>query len=264
MKHDFFIIHTDKHPLVNVLTKEQKSDVFDALFSYAETGEKPQLEDSVSQAVFISLCIEVERHWLKSDKRSEANRENGRKGGAPKGNSNARKQEEDNDELSDKTTQNNQNNQSVESVELSDKTTQNNKNKNKSKNKNQNKNSIKSKSERIFDKNSLLEEGKRIDELYDMGQWSKYCDFVMSFWNDVMEGKQCHCITKMPTKRKQLIRSLLDKGHTGLEILKAIMNTAESPYLNGAGEDGFVASFDWVLSPTHFGKVVDNDYREWK
>ena len=51
---------------------------------------------------------------------------------------------------------------------------------------------------------------------------------------------------------------------TGIDITsvkQAIVNAAASDFLNGKGQKGWVASFDWMLVPQNFQKVLENFYR---
>lgn len=58
----FFL--TCRRELVNTLTKEQKGDVLDALFKFASTGEKTNLEDERTQNVFYILRDDMEREAI--------------------------------------------------------------------------------------------------------------------------------------------------------------------------------------------------------
>lgn len=71
------------------LTAEQFGRLMYALFAFSE-GEDPEVEEDIALAFeFMSLQQSIDRE--KYDRICERNRENGKKGGAPKGNQNARK-----------------------------------------------------------------------------------------------------------------------------------------------------------------------------
>ena len=40
-----------------------------------------------------------------------------------------------------------------------------------------------------------------------------------------------------------------------------IKNAAESDFLNGSGQKGWIADFDWMMVPQHFQRVLENFYR---
>lgn len=72
------------------LSAEQFGRLMFALFAFSE-GEEPEVDDDIALAFgFMSLQQRIDRE--KYEKICEKNRENGKKGGAPKGNKNASKQ----------------------------------------------------------------------------------------------------------------------------------------------------------------------------
>ena len=79
-----------REPLTSALTYEQLGMVVAALLAYAEEGTQPVLEGAAKMA-FEFLRTNYERNCKVYSGLSETNRANGRKGGAPKGNQNARK-----------------------------------------------------------------------------------------------------------------------------------------------------------------------------
>ena len=79
-----------REPLTSALTYEQLGMVVAALLAYAEEGTQPVLEGAAKMAVEF-LRANYERNCEVYSDLSETNRANGRKGGAPKGNQNARK-----------------------------------------------------------------------------------------------------------------------------------------------------------------------------
>ena len=76
------------------LTDEQKLLLFDAILEYSFTGVAPELPKGVLQALWVS--------WLPTMKRNMLQYLKSKKGGAPKGNQNARKQSENNPETTRK------------------------------------------------------------------------------------------------------------------------------------------------------------------
>lgn len=82
------------------LTDEEYGKLIRAVSKYAQTGEKSTFPDRMLRSNFKTMIKAVDRFSAKYIEICERNRENGRLGGAPKGNKNASKQP--------KTTQNNQ------------------------------------------------------------------------------------------------------------------------------------------------------------
>ena len=87
-------------------------------------------------------------------------------------------------------------------------------------------------------------------------------DEIVSFFNGQMKGKRIPQVAvKTPERRKaydQLIaQTQVDKD----SVKRAIKNAAASDFLNGGGQKGWIADFDWIMVPQHFQKVLENFYR---
>ena len=63
-----------------------------AVINYARTRKNTEFEDRMMRSIYKVICRTIDRADTAYQKRCETNRENGKKGGAPKGNQNARKQ----------------------------------------------------------------------------------------------------------------------------------------------------------------------------
>lgn len=90
-----FVLYTDYKQQIDCLSREQKGDLLDAIFQYAEKMTDESVEvvlDDVTKMAFGFIKAQLDRDYKKyleiSEKRSIA----GSKGGAPKGNKNASKQ----------------------------------------------------------------------------------------------------------------------------------------------------------------------------
>jgi hypothetical protein len=63
-------------------------------------------------------------------------------------------------------------------------------------------------------------------------------------------------------QRRQAFAQLVAATGISIESVKqAIRNAAESDFLNGKELKGWVASFDWMMVPQNFQKVLENYYR---
>lgn len=61
--------------------------------------------------------------------------------------------------------------------------------------------------------------------------------------------------------RKQLLSGRINQFGVPA-ILEAIENVRKSPFLNGQGNRGFTATFDWFLRPSNFQKVLEGNYND--
>lgn len=98
--------------------------------------------------------------------------------------------------------------------------------------------------------------GKRDDE-------EESFDEVVAFFNEQMEGKTIPQVAIITPQRRQAFETLIKTTGISIESVKqAIVNAAQSDFLNGKGQKGWVASFDWMMVPQNFQKVLENFYRD--
>ena len=87
-------------------------------------------------------------------------------------------------------------------------------------------------------------------------------DEIISFFNQQMKGKGIQQVAIITSERRQAFERLVSQTGVNKDTLKqAIRNAAESDFLNGKGPKGWVASFDWIMIPQNFQKVLENNYR---
>lgn len=87
-------------------------------------------------------------------------------------------------------------------------------------------------------------------------------DEIISFFNEQMKGKGIQQVAIITLERRQAFERLVSQTGVNKDTLKqAIKNAAESDFLNGKGPKGWVASFDWMMMPQNFQKVLENNYR---
>ena len=68
-------------------------------------------------------------------------------------------------------------------------------------------------------------------------------------------------IAKMTDKRKQLIKARI-REH-GLEsIYKVIDNTSNSKFMAGDNNRNWIATFDWIIRPNNYIKVLEGNYND--
>lgn len=90
-------------------------------------------------------------------------------------------------------------------------------------------------------------------------------DEIVAFFNEQMTGKVIPQVAIKTPQRRQAFDALIQTTKISIESVKcAIVNAAESDFLNGKGQKGWVASFDWMMVPQNFQKVLENFYRNNK
>ncbi len=107
-----FMVDTALKDCVNILSDTKAGKLFKLLFEYAENQDIDQSQlDSAVRLAFNAFKPGIDKGRKKYISVIKRNRENGKKGGAPKGNQNAKKQPKttENNPKQPKTTQNKQN-----------------------------------------------------------------------------------------------------------------------------------------------------------
>lgn len=86
-----------------------------------------------------------------------------------------------------------------------------------------------------------------------------FCRKVADYFNEKMQGKEITKIRQLTSARKASIKARL-KESSEAEVFAAIDKTSESDFLNGCGNRGFKASFDWLFRPRNYIKVLEGNY----
>lgn len=95
-----FLIYYDNEIIVCRLSDDEAGKLFKSLFPYVREKIKPDFDKNPALAMaFDILSMTIDRDNEKYEKRCEANRENGRKGGRPKKNQTDRKESEKTERL---------------------------------------------------------------------------------------------------------------------------------------------------------------------
>ena len=252
---DSFILYTSYYALIEGLTDEQLGQLTRAIFLYARDGKIIKL-DPVVRMAFGFIIDDIKRNKAKYEEKVERWRENGRKGGAPKGNQNARKKQpvgcENNQEVK-KTTKNNQ---EVKKTTLYD-------NDNVYVNEYVDDNDV----SKETDNNIPSKEGLSISEnpKVDPARRCAKIDFaaIKAYWNTKHDqtGSAMRRLTLMSDQRKSNVRARIrEYGGDVQKVYKAIDKAMASDFMNGKNGKGWVASFDWMMCPSNFPKVLEGNY----
>lgn len=252
---DSFILYTSYYALIEGLTDEQLGQLTRAIFLYARDGEVIKLEPVVRMA-FGFIVDDMKRNKAKYEEKVERWRANGKKGGAPKGNQNARKKQpvgcENNQEVK-KTTKNNQ---EVKKTTL-----------NVYDNEYVNDNVYDNDVSKETDNNIPSKEGLSISEnpKVDPAKRCAKIDFsaIKEYWNTKHDqsGSVMRRLTLMSDQRKGNVRSRIrEYGGDVQMVYNAIDKAMASDFMNGKNGKGWVASFDWMMCPSNFPKVLEGNY----
>lgn len=82
---------------------------------------------------------------------------------------------------------------------------------------------------------------------------------VILYFNDKMSHKSIKGIKSIENQRADWLQARV-KEHGRDAIFQMIDKAAESSFLNGDNKKGFVATFDWLMRPNNFPKVLEGNY----
>lgn len=274
-----FILHDLHYQTIKNLglSREEKGDLFDAIFQYHVNGEIEVELSTMAFAAFQFIKTQIDVDTARYQEVCERRRKNGAKGGAPKGNTNAKKADGEEDATSKEggenadevlETENNQNKQMVVLVEKQPKTTKTTYNENENENDYDvsNETNIRDIREEI---NSSLSFAAPNDALAEAeGQITikpkkKVCDIdfmkLMDYYNSKVPAGGMPQAIKLTNNRKAAI--LAREKEYGKEAVQRVIDLATaSSFLNGNNKTGFRGTFDWIFLPRNFIKILEGNY----
>ena len=243
---DSFILYTSDYQLIEGLTDEQLGQLTRALFVYARDGEVIKLEPVVRMA-FVFIKDKIDRNQQKYQKKCERNRENIRKRWN-KSNTNDTKENEriPNDTSVYERIPNDTTRYLYDSDSDSDSDSDVSK---------ETDNNIPSKEGLSISENPKVDPARRCAKI----------DFaaIKAYWNTKHDqsGSSMRRLTLMSDQRKSNVRARIrEYGGDVQKVYKAIDKAMASDFMNGKNGKGWVASFDWMMCPSNFPKVLEGNY----
>ena len=247
---DSFILYTSYYAIIEGLTDEQLGQLTRALFIYARDGKAFKLEPVVRMA-FSFIKDNIDRNADKYQKKCERNRENIRKRWE-------KKHSEDTNERSDT---------NVYERIPSNTTVYEEKSRIPYDNDNDNDNDNEYDVSKETDNNIPSKEGSSISEnpKVDPARRCEKIDFaaIKEYWNTKHDqsGSAMRRLTLMSDQRKSNVRARIrEYGGDVQKVYKAIDKAIASDFMNGKNGKGWVASFDWMMCPSNFPKVLEGNY----
>lgn len=86
---------------------------------------------------------------------------------------------------------------------------------------------------------------------------------IKDYWNEQHDktNSAMRRLTLMSDQRKSNVRARIrEYGGDVQKVYKAIDKAMESNFMNGKNGKGWVASFDWMMCPSNFPKVLEGNY----
>ena len=219
------------------LSDSEYRQMIRAIQKYAKTGETPKFEDRTMRSVFKLVKKAIDRNQERYGAKCQKNKENGKLGGAPKGNQNAKR----------KTTETTQNNQTVE------KTTE----------------TTLRVRERERDREPERERGRgRVREPEsvvsppaDTTTTTQLQEAIVGTWNGhdfVQKIKR----VDSPQKRWDRTEMAIEVAGGKKAFLSLLQSLDEHAYLRDQPKNGYKVIYDWFVDPENFQNVLEGKYKD--
>ncbi|MBR7086366.1 MAG: hypothetical protein IKI47_02325, partial [Prevotella sp.] len=84
---------------------------------------------------------------------------------------------------------------------------------------------------------------------------------IQSYFNStiIKHGSVIKQIVTIQGKRKDSVRARI-REHGKKKLAEVFVKSANSDFLNGKNDRGFIASFDWIIRPNNFVKILEGNY----
>lgn len=236
-KKENVIFYRDWWEMLKGLPAEERCKYYEAIMAYAFENEVPQ--DKIIAIATYLIRASIDRANEKYMAAAERNSVNARKGGAPKGNQNARKKP--------KTTETTETTGMVEKqLKQPDKDKDKDNDKDKEK-------------DNLFFKES--DDSSSTCEVDPSAAESCNMEKLADFFNDTLEeSKSTIPRVKRITPRRRKTVGARCREYGKEAVMKMIRNAAKSDFLNGRNNKGWQADFDWLFLPNNFPKVLEGNY----
>lgn len=247
---DSFILYTSYYALIEGLTDEQLGQLTRAIFLYARDCEVINLEPTLRMA-FAFIKDDMERNQAKYNEKREKLRANAQKRWQKKQlDANAEEPQQKHTKAY-KSMQLDANAEIAlhnDNVYVNDNVYDNDVSK-------ETDNNIPSKEGLSISENPKVDPAKRCAKI----------DFsaIKEYWNTKHDqsGSTMRRLTLMSDQRKSNVRARIrEYGGDVQKVYKAIDKAMASDFMNGKNGKGWVASFDWMMCPSNFPKVLEGNY----
>ncbi len=234
------IIYADCIAILEELTYEQAGRLFKAILSYVNEEPVTEIEgDPALKMAYVVLKKQIERDAEKYERICEKRREYGRLGGLKKASNTKSKQTLAKATKSKQTLANLANNENGNDSDSDSEVTN------------------------VTNNNLPLSLRSKGSSHSGAGatQPKSFREKVLRYFNGKMAGKSIKPIKAITdgTKRSESLKARV-REHGRDAIFQMIDKAAGSQFLNGYNKKGFTATFDWLILPNNFIKVLEGNY----
>lgn len=246
MKEQAFLFYQRWREQMKRLPDNERLQIYDAICDYAFENKESNLAYYL-ESILDNIRLTINENRAKQEAFIESRKANGSKGGRPR-----------------KSIETEQNLQKPSGFlgNLQKANETNNKNKKENKNKKDNIDSSlhsESTSTEAVDPETESDDKITIVKSDEEKENREYCNKVATYFNEQMQGKQVKKIVKLNQSRmSQVLARTKEYGKEA--VAQVIVKTANSNFLNGDNNRGFLATFDWIFRPTNFPKIYEGNY----
>ena len=236
-----FILYTSYKDAIMVLSDEQAGRLLKAIFEYATTGIKQEIDDTAVKFAYMLIVSQIEVRKKHYEKKCEGLRANIQK----RGNTNVSNDVQDDTEVSDQMQSHTKEYKSIQ----------------------KNTDVCLDRYDR-YDRKNKEEDNKKKDEpsLCAGAQSSSSSDYsgVVEYWNAAVErsGSAMRPLRGLTDNRKAAIRARLrEHKQEGMAAIRQMIDKAVvSDFLNGRNSRNAIFTFDRLMAPEMFQKTLEGNY----
>lgn len=246
MKEQAFLFYQRWREQMKRLPDNERLQIYDAICDYAFENKESNLAYYL-ESILDNIRLTINENRAKQEAFIESRKANGSKGGRPR-----------------KSIETEQNLQKPSGFlgNLQKANETNNKNKKENNNKKDNiDSSLHSESTSTASVDSETESDGKITIVKsdEEKENREYCNKVAKYFNEQMQGRQVKKIVRLNQSRmSQILARTKEYGKEA--VAQVIVKTANSNFLNGDNNRGFLATFDWIFRPTNFPKIYEGNY----
>lgn len=246
MKEQAFLFYQRWREQMKRLPDNERLLIYDAICDYAFENKESNLAYYL-ESILDNIRLTINENRAKQQAFIESRKANGKKGGRPR-----------------KSVETEQNLQKPSGFlgNLQKANETNNKNKKENKNKKDNIDSSlhsESTSTEAVDPETESDGKITIVKSDEEKENREYCNKVAKYFNEQMQGRQVKKIVRLNQSRmSQILARTKEYGKEA--VAQVIVKTANSNFLNGDNNRGFLATFDWIFRPTNFPRIFEGNY----
>lgn len=241
---DTFILYTSYKDAIMILSDEQAGRLLKAIFEYATTGIKQEIDDTAVKFAYMLIVSQIENSNRQYEKKCERLRANIQK----RWNTNASNDVQDDTEVSDGIQTHTKENRSIQ--------------------KNTDVCYDRYDSYDRYDRKNKEEDDKKKAELSLCAgaQSSSSFDYssVVDYWNEAVQksGSAMRKLKGLTENRKAAIRARLrEHKQEGVEAIRQMIDKAvTSDFLNGKNNRNAIFTFDRLMTPSMFQKTLEGNF----